>query len=315
LSVTPEISVVVPTHNRLEILPDVLRALDGQVEAPVFEILVVDDGSTDKTAEWLTGWRPRTVARVLRQDNAGPAKARNVAVSNARGRFVAFLGDDTVPAPGWLRALRAAAAKRGDPENLGVLGYTAWHERMRLTAFLRYINDYGLQFGYALISDPEHVPFNFVYTSNLFLPRELLVRQPFDLRFPYPAWEDIELGYRLERQGFRLVYEPAARTHHFHPTDLARFATRQEKAGYSACVFYHLHPELGPFLGLGPGGPPPLPSRRRQVAREALVRSLQNLPIRLPRMWEETLRYHYIRGLNRGWHDGAGRMFREAERS
>jgi len=308
----PEISVIVPTHNRLEILPEVLAALERQVDAPPFEILVIDDGSTDGTPAFLDAWRSRHPARRVRQENAGPATARNLAVREAVGRWVAFLGDDTVPAAGWLASHRAALRAREDAENLGVLGYTAWHQRMHLNPFLRYINDYGLQFGYALIADPEHVAFNFLYTSNLLLPRELLLREPFDVRFPYPAWEDIELGYRLEKQGFRLVYERAARVHHFHPTDIERFAVRQEKAGYSAVLFYRLHPELGPFLGLAPAGPPPLPSGRRQRLREGLVRTLQNLPLNLPRLWEETLRYHYIRGLHRGWQDGSETMPREA---
>lgn len=315
MSAPPEITVVVPTHDRIEILPDVLRGLEVQEGAPAFEIVVVDDGSAEPTRSLLAAWRSRHPARVLTQANAGPAAARNAAVEIACGRWVAFLGDDTVPAAGWLAAMRAALGRRGDLANLGVLGYTAWHEAMRLTPFLRYINEHGLQFGYALIRDPEHVAFNFLYTSNLVLPRELLLHEPFDLRFPYPAWEDIELGYRLQNRGFRLVYEPGARVRHFHPTDLERFATRQEKAGYSAVVFYRLHPELGGFLGLAPEGPPPLPSAARQRRLERLVRSLQNLPISLPRWWEETLRFHYIRGLHRGWQDGAGMKAREAQRS
>jgi hypothetical protein len=66
-------------------------------------------------------------------------------------------------------------------------------------------------------------------------------------------------------------------------------------------VFWRRHPELGPFLGVGPEGPPPLPAAGRQRRRERLVRALQNLPLKLPALWEETLRYHYIRGLHRAW--------------
>ncbi|MEO8504741.1 MAG: glycosyltransferase family 2 protein [Acidobacteriota bacterium] len=311
-----EVSVIVPTHNRLEILPEVLAALDAQIDAPEFELLVVDDGSNDGTADWLERWLARRVAkhpaRTLSQSNAGPAAARNSAVQVAAGRWVAFTGDDTVPAPGWLAAHRAALQSRGDLANLGVLGYSAWHSRMRLNPFLRYINEHGLQFGYALIQEPERVPFNFFYTSNLVVPKDLLLREPFDLGFPYPAWEDIEVGYRLEKQGFRMVYEPRAVVQHFHPTDLERFASRQEKAGYSAVQFYRLHPELGGFLGLGPKGPPPIPSLRRQGRREKLVRALQNWPVSLPRLWEETLRFHYIRGLHRGWRDSQEEILREA---
>jgi cellulose synthase/poly-beta-1,6-N-acetylglucosamine synthase-like glycosyltransferase len=230
----------------------------------------------------------------------------------ARGELIAFLGDDTVPARDWLRQhwrahqSATAVAAREPGSWVGVIGYTAWHRRMRLNPFLRYINEYGLQFGFALIQDPDDVPFNFFYTSNLSLPREALLAEPFDLAFPYAAWEDIEASYRLKKRGLRLLYAPEAQVQHDHPTHLRRFCERQEKAGYCAVVFYHRHPELAGFLGLGPQGPPPLPSAYRQKVRELLARGLQQLPVSCPRLWEETLRYHYIAGLHRGWREGAG---------
>src|SRR6185503_16610450 len=169
-----ELSVVIPTHNRLEVLAEVLQALEFQEDAPPFEVVVVDDGSTDGTGEWLRKHSFRVPVKVLAQENAGPAAARNTGVVVAAGRWVAFLGDDTVPAEGWLAAHRAAHRSRGDDPHLAVIGYTGWHRRMRLTPFRRYINEHGLQFGYALIHDKEDVPFNFLYTSNLSLPRDLL---------------------------------------------------------------------------------------------------------------------------------------------
>jgi len=301
--VSVQYSVVIPTYNRMDVLPEVLAALEAQREAPPFEIVVVDDGSTDGTAAFLAAYRSPLPLTVLRQDNRGPAAARNRGVASAGGERVAFLGDDTVPSPGWLAAHHRAYRARDGTGALAVIGYTGWHPRLRLTPFLRYINEYGLQFGYALIEDPENVPFNFFYTSNVSVDRQLLLAEPFDLRFPYAAWEDIELSYRLQKRGLRLVYEPRATVAHDHPTDLQRFAARQEKAGYSAVVFHRLHPELGPFLGIGDAGPPPLPPGRRQRWREGLARVLQHAPISLPRLWEEVLRFHYIRGLHRGWCD------------
>lgn len=299
-----EVSVVIPTFNRMDVLPEVLQALESQLDAPSFEVLVVDDGSNDGTWDWLTDYRDSTSLRALtvhRQENAGPATARNWGVQQAVGDRVAFLGDDTVPGEGWLARHQAAAESHDEHENVAVIGYTGWHPRMRLNPFLRYINEYGLQFGYALIDDPDDVPFNFLYTSNLSLPRRLLLEEPFDLSFPYAAWEDIELSYRLKKRGLRLVYESRATVSHDHPTDLRRFMSRQEKAGYSAVVFHQLHPELGGFLGLGPDGPPPIPSRRRQALKVALARALHYLPLSTPRLWESVLRFHYIEGLHRGW--------------
>ncbi len=312
----PEFSVVIPTYNRMDVLPEVLAALERQDQAPSFEVVVVDDGSTDGTGQWLEqrflsaspARRSSTVpVKVLGQPNSGPAAARNRGVKHATGDRVAFLGDDTVPTRGWLASHFRASRDRPDRDRLAVLGYTDWHSRVRVGPFQRYINEYGLQFGYALIEAPEDVPFNFFYTSNVSLPRELLLAEPFARGFPYPAWEDIELSYRLMKSepAMRMIYASDATVAHDHPTSLGRFVHRQEKAGYSAVVFYSLHQELGSFLGIGPDGPPPLPSRWRQRCGEWLARTLQYLPIRTPRLWENVLRYHYIRGLRRGWRDRA----------
>ena len=315
----PDFSVVIPTFNRLAALEEVLAALDAQ-EGPRFEVLVVNDGSSDGTAAWLD----RRVAerrdvlpalRVLHQQNRGPAVARNRGVTAARGRWVAFLGDDTVPAPGWLPAHHRAQQDdlarsiRAGGGCVGVIGRTDWHFRMRRTPFLDYINEHGLQFGFALIEDEDDVPFNFFYTSNLSIDREAMAAEPFDPAFPFAAWEDVEAGYRLAGRGLRLLYRPAARVAHDHPTDLRRFAKRQYRAGYSAVVFFRRHEQLGPFLGFENGAPPPaggVRGRTAQWLRERLARSLQGLPIGTPGLWEKTMRYHYLEGLRNGWSDGVG---------
>jgi glycosyltransferase involved in cell wall biosynthesis len=311
---TCEVTVVIPTFNRRRLLAEVLAALDAQRDAPPFEIVVVDDGSTDGTFSFLGSRAAIRPLRVLQQSNRGPAAARNRGVEAASGAWIAFLGDDTVPEPDWLARhwarLRRGAGGAASAGHLAVIGYTGWHRRMRLTPFLRFINEQGHQFGYGLIADPENVPFNFFYTSNLSLARARLLEEPFDESFPDPAWEDIEAAVRLFRRGLRLVYEPRARVQHDHPTDFRRFCARQERAGASAARFARKHPELESFLGLGPEGPPPLPRGLRQLRREWLVRALQFLPVSLPGMWEEALRVHYLRGLERAWREGSAELER-----
>ncbi|MCY3927107.1 MAG: glycosyltransferase [Acidobacteria bacterium] len=315
----PDFSVVIPTFNRLTALKEVLEALDVQ-EGLRFEVLVVNDGSSDGTTAWLD----RRVAerrdaspalRVLHQQNTGPAVARNRGVTAARGRWVAFLGDDTVPSPGWLAAHHRvqngdlARSVRAAGGCVGVIGRTDWHHRMRRTPFLDYINEQGLQFGFALIEDEDNVPFNFFYTSNLSVDRDAMAAEPFDPAFPFAAWEDVEAGYRLAARGLRLLYRPAAHVAHDHPTDLARFAERQYRSGYSAVVFYRRHEQLGHFLGMQNGRPPSAAGAGERTllwAQERLARALQGMPVRLPRLWEKTMRHHYLEGLRNGWSDGVG---------
>lgn len=311
----PDYSVVLPTRDGAARFPSVLAALAGQRDAPAHEIVVVDDGSRDDTARRLAEWAAADPSRrrALAAGGRGPAAARNVGLAAARGRRVAYLGDDTVPDPDWLREHDLAWRARGASDAIAVLGHIRWHERLRPTAFLRFLNDEGLQFGFGLIggadADPEELPFNFFYTSNVSLDRARAQREPFDERFPYPAWEDVEAAYRLARGGMRLVYHRAASVAHDHPTDFDRFRLRQERAGVAAVLCFRLHPELGPMLGLTAAGPPPLPSPALQRLREGLVRALQPFPVALRGVWREALRFHYIRGLRRGWSerfDGGG---------
>src|ERR1700674_5741036 len=132
----PEVAVVVPTHNRLPLLTEVLSALVRQEGAPPFEGVVGVDGSTERTAGWLRSRSFDLSLRVFTQENRGPAAARNTGVAVSAGRWVAFLGDDTVPAIGWLAAHRAAHRRHGDDLHLAVLGYTGWPPPLRLTPVL-----------------------------------------------------------------------------------------------------------------------------------------------------------------------------------
>jgi len=243
-------SVVIPTYRRPEVLLRVLEALARQIDPPSFEVVVIDDGSDDGTVARLGAYHPSYAFRFATQPNSGPAAARNAGVRLARGSTILFLGDDTVPEPPLL-AVHAAAHGERRPYPAAVLGYTTWPADRRVSPFLEQINEYGLQFGYSLIRDPESVPFNFFYTSNISLPRSLLLDAGlFDTTFPHAAWEDIEMAYRLTRAGMRIVYRPAAVARHYHDITFASFRKRQEKSGQAAAIFYAKHPELGDFLGV-----------------------------------------------------------------
>lgn len=301
---TLEYSVIIPTFNRIDVLRETLLALEQQCGAPNFEVIVVNDGSDDGTKEYLSVYKTHRPFVVLTQKNRGPAVARNAGVSVARGQWVAFLGDDTVPDLDWLSHHVRKRSEYGCPHEVAVVGYTKWHSRMEVTPFLHYLNEGGLQFGYGLIKDPENLPFAFFYTSNISLSRHYLTQDKFNEKFPYPAFEDIELGYRLTRRGLKLVYEPKAIVAHDHPTTYERFSKRQQKAGYCGVLLYQLHPQLKEFVGLSDNGAPPsLPSYIGQKWREFIICHRKGNSFKAERLWRKALKYHYILGLQRGWRE------------
>jgi GT2 family glycosyltransferase len=298
--VTPSFSVVIPTFERPDTLLMVLDALGRQAAPPDFEVIVVDDGSRDSTTARLRALSPAYPLRFFRQENSGPAAARNRGVEEAKGRWILFLGDDTVPEADLL-AVHARAHAEPRPHPVAVLGYTTWPRDRRVTPFLHHINEYGLQFGYGLIEDPESVPFNFFYTSNISLPRALLrAAGLFDTTFPHAAWEDIEIAYRMMRTGMKILYRPAAVARHYHDITFASFRRRQEKAGEAAAIFYEKHPELGDFLAV----PQALRFREAGPVVEGFRRSWASLCQRweLPggrKALDSVLQHDYLRGLSR----------------
>ncbi len=246
MTVSPQLSVVIPTHDRRETLARCLRALQEQDGARgSFEIVVVDDGSADDTADFLADAAAQEPHRLrfLRQANGGPAVARNAGVAFARAPIVLLLDDDILARPGLLREHLEWHREHPD-SRMALLGHVAWSDEVEVSPFMRFIDSNGMQFGYGQIRDGDRVDFRYSYACNLSLKREVLLRQPFDTRFPWAAYEDIELGYRLEREGLELYYDQRAAASHYRTVTLEQFLRRTERAGASLRLLHRIHPEL-----------------------------------------------------------------------
>lgn len=303
----PSASVVIPTFNRLEDLKGVVRALRGQSvpESCRLEIVIVDDGSTDATANWLRRERQTGDLTVISQPNAGPAVARNRGARVASGDVLLFLGDDTRPDQGWLCAHLEEHRLHGDREGaLAVVGYTGFPASWD-SPFLRYINEQGAQFGYELIRDPLAVPFNFFYTSNVSLPRVFFLDLGgFREDFSAAAWEDIEFAYRGSQRGLRIHYQPTARTVHHHRVRPGTFRRRQRTSGRAAAVFASLHPELGDFLGVARAGAVrPTRGWRMALLRSAIAVGEVVPGLVPPSAYQRYLDQAYLEGLAAALHD------------
>ena len=186
----------------------------------------------------------------------------------------------------------------GDPLT-ACLGYTGWPRGERVTAFMDYINDYGLQFGYKLIEDGDVVPFNFFYTSNISISCGLLATVPFDTTFPAAAWEDIELAYRLDQLGLKIRYNAKAITRHHHPMTVDSFARRQYTVGKSGAIFYRKHPDLGHFLGVHDPTPAASDDELTRLTKRAQWGERLRWLAR-KEVFERLMRQHYLRGLREG---------------
>ena len=245
----PAISVVMPTYNRSKLLARVLDAYDRQSGEFPFELIVVDDASSDGTPDLLKAYRPKrfTLTPIALALNGGPGRARNEAMAKARAPLVAIVGDDIMPSKNFLEQHLAAHA-RNPEQSVAILGRTTWPDDLRLNSLMRHIDGIGgQQFSYAHMRDGQELDFRHFYTSNVSIKRSLLDRVQlwFDPAFVHAAYEDAEFAYRLTKAGgLRVVYTAPARATHYHPYGLESFARRQYRCGLMAAVFLGKHPEL-----------------------------------------------------------------------
>lgn len=211
MSIGP-VSVVIPTFNRLDRLRRVLEGLAAQDGADALEVIVVSDGSTDGTDEYVQGSSvPLPVVGVV-QANAGPAVARNRGVELATGEVVLFIDDDVLPSPSLVRAHAAAHERLGG--NAVVIGPMLDPPDHTMTPWVRWEQEMlAKQYAAMQRGDYEATARQF-YTGNASIRRRHVVEAGgFDPRFRRA--EDVELAYRLARRGLHFHFEPSAVGYHY----------------------------------------------------------------------------------------------------
>jgi glycosyltransferase involved in cell wall biosynthesis len=253
-------SIIIPTYNRSDNLDETLNAYLQQTSPELIEeIIIIDDGSEDvhkqKNKNIIDNFienAPFNIKYFYRK-NKGPAEARNYGINNALGDVILLTGDDIVPHRDLVKEHFFYHKKFDFIKNISVLGRIRWPIEKKFTTFMKFINEKGLQFGYSIIDNENNVPYTFFYTSNISIHRRFLLEDKlFDTEFPYAAWEDIELAYRMKNRGLKIVYNKNAIGYHNHEITFDSFRKRQERAGYAANIFCHKHPQLKDLLRINP---------------------------------------------------------------
>ena len=228
---TPQLSVIIPTYNRREILLKTLEAYKQQTAAnEILEVVVVDDGSADGTGEAVAQFALLSTfpIRLLRQENRGLATARNLGIRSAKGALILFGDDDIIP--GSTLVAEHVAWNQSHPEpTSGILGCVAWSPEMNPTPFMEWLGLGGVMFGYGHLSPGKEVPINYSYFCNTSVKRNFLVENgTFDEDFRAYGFEDIELSYRLFNKGLRVLYNPKAVGYHYKRMTYADVCRRAE---------------------------------------------------------------------------------------
>jgi len=222
----PRVSVVIPVRNCRGTIDKCLDSL-ALVEHTSFEALIMDDGSTDGTAEVCEARQWVTLTRL---DRGGPSRARNKGIELARGEFVAFTDGDCVVDRAWLNELYSAfvsddiAGAGGDqtsPVDETRFGRTV-QEFFKLIGFMTgYIRNDGS------LVEVEHNP----SCNSMYRKRVLEEQRGFDENL-FPG-EDVDLDYRIRRRGYRLIYNPSAVVGHYRPGTYRAFVSMMRRYGAS----------------------------------------------------------------------------------
>jgi GT2 family glycosyltransferase len=228
-------SIVIPTYNRLVQLKLVLRKLNEQ-EFPFdeFEVLVISDGSTDGTDQYLRDTRWRYEMLPIFQKNLGVASARNAGIQAARGEMILFIDDDTVPDNNLLHEHNQTHQLLGPdtvvlgpmlaPQDHPMEPWVSWEQSRLLEQYEDMVNDRW-----------QPTPRQF-YTANASLARKhLLEAGGFDPQFRRA--EDVELAYRLEKRGLRFVFNPDAIIYHYAERSFASWVAIPYAYGVNDVIF------------------------------------------------------------------------------
>ena len=229
----PRWSVVIPTYNRLPILQKCLAALEQQSFDQPYEILVVDDGSTDDTVNFLRSHSDQYPhVKVLTQNHKAAAAARNLGIDTAQGEYIVFVDSDIIVTPDYLAGHAEALAGED-----------------RAFTYGRLINTADFANPSSAHTDFIFFPAAYFDTCNAAIAKKWLIAAgKFDSQFNEYGWEDLELGIRLRKLNLKLIKCEKALGYHYHaPFELSqipRLLNAEEQRGRMAARFYQKHPTL-----------------------------------------------------------------------
>ena len=235
------VSIVIPTYNRKPILEKCLRALENQKlnkNISNYEIIVVDDGSTDGTKSWVknnTEIFPHVV--LYEQEHGGPALGRNLGVMKSKYEIIIFIDSDLIVLDNFIVS----------HVNRLLLSWKKNNKKCFT---------YGSVINTSNFKNPESefykltdISFAYFATGNVAISKELLLNIGlFDTSFSLYGWEDLELGERLKKIGTRLIKCPEAVGFHWHPPfdcqQIESLISQEKERAKMALIFYKKHTNL-----------------------------------------------------------------------
>ncbi len=230
-------SIIIPVYNSQGTILELLNALENQTKKD-FEVIIVDDGSKDNSLELIRAHKKNKKInypiKLIKQENAGPAKARNVGAKHAAGDIIIFIDSDCVPTNDFIEKITLPIELHKNIS--GVQGEYLTKNKEYLIA--RYV-------GYEIYYRHERMKgknIDHIATYACLYKKEDF-GEGFLEKFSSADMEDTEFSYRISKSGKRLIFEPNAVVFHPHPHNLKKFIKQQFKRGYWRAFGYGGHQE------------------------------------------------------------------------
>jgi cellulose synthase/poly-beta-1,6-N-acetylglucosamine synthase-like glycosyltransferase len=217
------ISVIIPVYNGEACIGGCLAALNHQtIKRSMYEIIVVNDGSTDRTRVEISKFEG---VETVFQNNRGPASARNLGVRLAKGDLIIFTDADCIPEENFIEQI--CAPLMNNPEIAGAKGRYKTKQRGLVARFVQV----EYEDKYDMMRSLKNI--DFVDTYAAAYRKEVFEKTGgYDTRYPVACAEDVELSYRIAMEGHRLVYCPNAVVYHTHPESLKAYIKKKYKFAF-----------------------------------------------------------------------------------
>ncbi len=211
-----DVSIIIPVFNQLEYTHACLASLQTVEEQAPFEVIIVDDCSTDATADVLP--QVEGIIYLRNEKNSGFVVSCNHGAENARGKYLVFLNNDTLLKPGWLTALLDTFTEE---PRAGIIGSKLLYPDGRLQEAGGIIWRDASGWNYGKFDDPEKPEYNYLrevdYCSGaaLMVPKALFESLGgFDSRYAPGYYEDTDLAFKVRRAGYKVFYQPLSEVIH-----------------------------------------------------------------------------------------------------
>lgn len=206
------ITVVIPTYNRLAVLKKTLMYIGNQsIGREQYQIIVVDDGSTDGTGKYLKTLNG--IECFINETNKGRAVTRNVGIKLAKSNLLLFIDDD-IWADKYLISMHLKSHEKNYNVVVGAIKPSTEVDKSVVNTYMNRHHDWCCR---EMLKSRNDLPFTFLKTANVSIPKSVFDKVGiFNEMFYHYGGEDTELGYRLEKNRIRIIYEPDALGYHYH---------------------------------------------------------------------------------------------------